>query len=220
MPSQPAGKHPCRIPKRRHADMTGTRAPEIAIRQEDRGRRRGSSISWGSIIFGRVRFVVLWNATPKNIAAAARLSGLRRLGINGSALCDADQGPLKRLADLEELSLSCAPATDAGLAHLRGLGRLRKLTLVDSGVTDDGLVQLKSLTSIRVLKLRFAKITDAGLARLNDHRTTSINRSLDRAGPGPLAPRRRLGPYESWCVQRFQPPGFHRAEPTQRMLDT
>jgi hypothetical protein len=129
--------------------------------------------------FGHVRYVVLFDATPGTIVAAARLSGLRRLGINGIALCDADLAPLSRLTDLEELVLEHAPATDAGLAHLKRLSRLRKLTLVDSGITDDGLVHLKSLTSIRVLRLRFAKITDAGLAQLNDLTTIT---HLDLSG--------------------------------------
>jgi len=126
---------------------------------------RPSAPSWlvdlvGVDYFGHVRDVVLFDATRETVAAAGRLSGLRRLGINGRALRDADLTPLARMRDLEDLVLGNAPATDAGLAHLKGLGRLRKLILVDSGVTDEGLFQLKLLTSVRVLKLRFAKTTE------------------------------------------------------------
>ena len=129
--------------------------------------------------FGQVRYVVLFDATLDTIAATTRLSGLRRLGINGTALCDADLAPLRRLTNLEELVLGNAPATDAGLAHLQGLSRLRKSVLDDSGITDKGLFQLKGLTSVRVLKLRFAKISDAGLAQLSDLTTITI---LDLSG--------------------------------------
>ncbi len=45
--------------------------------------------------FGRVRFVVLWDARPATIAAVSRFTGLRRLGINGRGLRDTDLAPLR-----------------------------------------------------------------------------------------------------------------------------
>ena len=85
--------------------------------------------------FGRVRFVVLWDARPATIAAVSRLSGLRRLAINGSGLRDTDLAPLETLTELSELVLSGDAATDAGLKHVNGLTKLRKLVLVNSDVT-------------------------------------------------------------------------------------
>ncbi len=116
--------------------------------------------------FGRVRSVVLLDARPATIAAVSRLSGLRRLAINGHGLRDTDLAPLEHLTELSELVLSGDPATDAGLKDVNGLTSLRKLVLVNSAVTDSGLSQLKPLKNLSVLGLGFARITDDGLANL------------------------------------------------------
>jgi hypothetical protein len=52
--------------------------------------------------FGRVRSVVLFDARPATIAAISRLSGLRRLAINGRGLRDTDLAPLEDLTELSD----------------------------------------------------------------------------------------------------------------------
>ncbi len=82
------------------------------------------------------------------VAAVSRLSGLRRLGINGRGLRDTDLVPLAALTKLSELVLSGDRATDAGLEHVNGRLSLHKLVLVNSNATDLGLPQLNSLKNL------------------------------------------------------------------------
>jgi internalin A len=117
--------------------------------------------------FGRVRVVLLFDATDAAIVPVTRLTGMRRLYLGGSSLCDERLAHLRGSTDLSDLLIAGhTKVTDAGLAHVKGLINLRRLVLDGTDVTDDGLVRLNGLTNLRVLKLSYARITDAGLVHL------------------------------------------------------
>jgi WD40 repeat protein len=97
----------------------------------------------------------------------ARLSGLRGLSLNRSAVTDRGLLHLKRLTRLSWLGLAGTQVTDAGLARLRDLPELTSLALGGDRLTDAGLKHLRALPRLKELWLTSdARFTAGGLVDL------------------------------------------------------
>jgi hypothetical protein len=65
------------------------------------------------------------------------------VGLNGTAVTDADLEHLEAVGNLQGLSLSDTEITDEGLKHLVGLTNLRHLDLLGTKVTPEGVERLQ-----------------------------------------------------------------------------
>ena len=86
------------------------------------------------------------------IAHLAKLTGLKTLALDKTAVTDNGLAVVKHFPALEELSLlQCQVLTDAGLAHIGRLTRLEWLELANTPVTDAGINELqKSLPNCHI----------------------------------------------------------------------
>lgn len=100
-----------------------------------------------------------------------------------------------RLTWLRTLSLDRTAVTDAQLQHLCHLSQLQTLSLWETGITDAGLEQLAGLTKLEILSLWGTQVTDAGLVHLNGmthlERLNLSNTHITRDGANNLGKRLR-----------------------------
>jgi len=121
----------------------------------------------GADLVGTVVAVhVLPGGSEFELADLAKLEGIERLDLSGSAVTDAGLSNLKGLRRLTTLQLSGTKITTAGLASIRHLGRLIKLDISGTDAGDIGLNQLNKLANLEELRLRGTHLTDAGIASL------------------------------------------------------
>jgi hypothetical protein len=96
-----------------------------------------------------------------DVSALARSVSLRKLDLEGSAVCDAGIAGLERTPFLTSLALySCRSITN--VTNLYRSKSLRRLLLSDSSVTDAGLVGFQLAPALELIDLRnCAGIVDA-----------------------------------------------------------
>ena len=101
------------------------------------------------------------------LAAVARLAGLRRVFLSGTpSIGDAALPHVGRLWALKSLALDRTAVSDGGLAALRGLGALQELDLAHTAVAGDGLAALGPLASLRRLDLSHTLVDDGAVVAL------------------------------------------------------
>jgi Leucine-rich repeat (LRR) protein len=102
------------------------------------------------------------------LACLKKLTGLRRLVLDGAPIRGPELQHLKDLPVLTELRLSCPTLTDLGVCQLAHLRRLERLSLAGSGVTDAGLKHLHVLTALKQLDLTDTKVRAAAVTTLQN----------------------------------------------------
>jgi hypothetical protein len=104
--------------------------------------------------------------TDAGLAHLVGLSGLRSLGLRGTAVTDAATGHLVRLTQLQQLDLGGTQVTDKALARLEGLPELEKLDARETMVTDAARERLEQLPRFQADKHRLRatrNLIDIGL---------------------------------------------------------
>jgi len=103
-------------------------------------------------------------------AGVAHLAGMKNLQMlalaNDPGIGDAGLSHLRRLTELRDLDLNHTAVTDEGLEHLQRLKHLERLNLSATNISDAGLRYVSKLTSLAELQLGHTRVTDAGLAHL------------------------------------------------------
>lgn len=107
--------------------------------------------------------------TDDDLACFEKLSDLRFVWLQQTAVGDRGLAHLKRCTNLEELYLAHTNVTDAGLAELANLKQLRFLSLGACPITDAGLEHLQGLNNLTRLDLPLTNVTPAGVANLQKH---------------------------------------------------
>jgi Leucine-rich repeat (LRR) protein len=79
----------------------------------------------------------------KTFAQLRKMPSLRRLGLGGCHISDADLAEVKTLSNVRELFLSENRITDAGIIQLREMKQLEKLGLQATRVTRSGVRELQ-----------------------------------------------------------------------------
>jgi formylglycine-generating enzyme required for sulfatase activity len=85
---------------------------------------------------------------------------------NNKKVNDDDLKQLRGLTGLERLGLDGTNVTDAGLIHLLTLERLRDVALCATQITDAGIVTLQKLPKLERLWVRGTPLTDVGVDRM------------------------------------------------------
>jgi hypothetical protein len=113
-------------------------------------------------------------------------SELKRFGVSGPEVNDADLSVLEYFPKLELLDLGSTSITGDGFKYVSRPSKLRKLFLTDTQIDDAGLVYLASLTKLEILHLDRTRISNAGLkhlAKLPNLRELSVsNTAVTDAG--------------------------------------
>lgn len=93
-------------------------------------------------------------------------SELKRFGVSGPEVKDADLSVLENFPKLELLDLGSTSITGDGLRYLSRPSKLRMLFLSDTQIDDAGLIHLTDLTQLEQLHLNGTRISNAGLKHL------------------------------------------------------
>jgi hypothetical protein len=105
-------------------------------------------------------------ASDRAMAAVSRLSQLRQLWLNETAITDEGMTNLRQLTALKELNLRQTKITDHGLINIKGLVGLEKLNLEDCNITDAGLAHLRALTKLSRLNVVDTHVSEKGVTEL------------------------------------------------------
>ncbi len=105
--------------------------------------------------------------TDQGLQHLARLPGLRRLILSGTAISDAGLAGLQALPNLEVLELGWTGVTDAGMAHLARCDALVELNLMGTATGDGAISALAGKRHFRRLHSGNG-VTDAGLTLLGE----------------------------------------------------
>ena len=111
--------------------------------------------------------LVLNSPRLDSLLPLGHLTELRWVGLDGTAVGDADMVILARSKGLFHLDLSHTRVGDAGLACLGDLSKLEHLDLSGTRVTDTGLASLAGLSNCRFLSVQGTGVTDRGVAQLS-----------------------------------------------------
>ena len=139
-----------------------------------------------------LRVVGLDDTAVTDVAALAPLKNLQRLSLVRAAVTDEGLESLGKLPELRHLRLRGTKITDRGLAAVARCQRLATLDLSETVVGDDGVAQLATLAELEDVNFWKTRIGDAGLAHaLGWKRLRRLNLdddvALTDAGLVPLA---------------------------------
>ena len=114
-----------------------------------------------------LRCLVLKSPRLDSLLPLGHLTDLRWVGLDGTAVGDADMVILARSKGLFHLDLSHTRIGDAGLACLGDLSKLERLDLSGTRVSDTGLASLAGLSNCWFLSVQGTGVTDRGVAQLS-----------------------------------------------------
>jgi hypothetical protein len=114
-----------------------------------------------------LRCLVLNSPRLDSLLPLGHLTELVWVGLDGTAVGDADMAILARSKGLFHLNLSHTQVGDAGLARLGELSKIEHLALSDTRVTDRGLASLTGLSKCWYLSVQGTGVTDGGVAQLS-----------------------------------------------------
>jgi hypothetical protein len=114
-----------------------------------------------------LRCLVLNSPRLDSLLPLGHLTELAWVGLDGTAVGDADMVILARSKGLFHLDLSHTRIGDAGLACLGDLSKLQHLNLSGTRVTDTGLASLAGLSNCQFLSVQRTGVTDGGVAELS-----------------------------------------------------
>jgi hypothetical protein len=100
------------------------------------------------------------------LAHLAGLSKLRDLKVWGSQITSAGMEAIGKLTGLRVLSLQDTAVSDDGMAKLKNCGQLEQLILMRSPVGNEGMATVGTFQKLRILDLRGTSVSDEGMKQL------------------------------------------------------
>jgi hypothetical protein len=109
------------------------------------------------------------NVSDDDLACMEKLSGVKFLWLQQTAVTDRGVAHLSHCTRMEELYLANTNVTDEGLASLAGMTHMRFLSLSGCNITDKGLEHLRNMSNLTRLDMPETRVTPAGVAKLQKH---------------------------------------------------
>ncbi len=109
--------------------------------------------------------------TNEGLASIPKLTSLRTLKLEGTAVDDKGCEAIGKLPSLEVLTLTGSKITDVGVNHLKDLTHLKSLILDNTQLSHNGYVVLGQLPSLENLVIRHSSVDDEALEALCQAKT-------------------------------------------------